>query len=133
MVVTPDNALLVSWGGDSVARIDMATGKVLNPRWITGLSNPRQMAFDTSYRLYLADQLDNAIRRYDNLGTPIQLTLRGAGLTKPFGLAFDSQGFLYATLTGGSLVKRIRIDGDVAVVSDFAAGMRNGGGIAFIG
>ena len=91
------------------------------------------MAFDTSYRLYLADQLNNAVRRYDLLGTPIPLTLRGADLTKPFGLAFDVKGFLYATLTGGSLVKRIRIDGDVAVVSDFAAGMKNGGGIAFIG
>jgi sugar lactone lactonase YvrE len=131
--VTPDGALLVSWGGDSVARVDIETGKVLNPRWITGLSNPRQMAWDTSYRLWLADQLNDAVRRYDLLGTPIPLTLRGAGLVKPFGLAFDSKGFLYATLTGGSLVKRIRIDGDVAVVSDFAAGMRNGGGIAFIG
>ena len=94
VVVTPDGALLVSWGGDSVARVDIATGKVLNPRWITGLSNPRQMAFDTSYRLYLADQLNNAVRRYDLLGTPIPLTLRGADLTKPFGLAFDSKGFL---------------------------------------
>ena len=133
VVVTPDGALLVSWGGDSVARVDMKTGKVLNPRWITGLSNPRQMAWDTSYRLYLADQLNNAVRRYDLLGTPIPLTLQGADLTKPFGLAFDSKGLLYATLTGGSLVKRIRIDGDYAVVSDFAAEMRNGGGIAFIG
>jgi hypothetical protein len=67
------------------------------------------------------------------LGTPIPLSIRGAGLVKPFGLAFDSMCLLYATLTGGSLVKRIRIDGDVAVVSDFAAGMRNGGGITFIG
>jgi sugar lactone lactonase YvrE len=133
VVVTPDGALLVSWGGDSVARVDIATGKVLNPRWITGLSNPRQMAWDTSYRLWLADQLNDAVRRYDMLGTPIPMTIRGAGLVKPFGLAFDSKGLLYATLTGGSLVKRIRIDGDVAVVSDYAAGMRNGGGIAFIG
>ncbi|MFO1144517.1 MAG: LodA/GoxA family CTQ-dependent oxidase [Amaricoccus sp.] len=133
VVCTPDGALLVSWGGGSVARVDKETGRVLNPHWITGLNNPRQMAFDQSYRLYLADQLNNAVRRYDLLGTPIPLTLLGAGLEKPFGLAFDAHGFLYATLTGGSLVKRIRIDGDVAVASDFAAGMRNGGGIAFIG
>ena len=133
VVVTPDGALLVSWGGDSVARVDIATGKVLNPRWITGLSDPRQMAWDASYRLWLADQLNDAVRRFDMLGTPIPLTIRGAGLVKPFGLAFDGKGLLYATLTGGSLVKRIRIDGDVAVVSDFAAGMRSGGGIAFIG
>ena len=106
---------------------------MLNPRWITGLSDPRQMAWDASYRLWLADQLNDAVRRFDMLGTPIPLTIRGAGLVKPFGLAFDGKGLLYATLTGGSLVKRIRIDGDVAVVSDFAAGMRNGGGIAFIG
>jgi hypothetical protein len=133
VVVTPDGALLVSWGGDSVARVDLATGAVLNPRWFTGLSNPRQLAWDTSYRLWLADQLNDAVRRYDMLGAPIPLTIRGAGLVKPSGLAFDGKGLLYATLTGGSLVKRIRIDGDVAVISDFAVGMRNAGGIAFIG
>jgi hypothetical protein len=66
-------------------------------------------------------------------GTPIPLTIRGSGLVKPFGLAFDSKGLLYITLTGGTLVKRMRIDGNVAVVSDFSADMRNGGGIAFIG
>jgi hypothetical protein len=60
VVVTPDGALLVSWGGDSVARVDIATGEVLNPRWIAGLSSPRQMAWDTSYRLWLADQLNDA-------------------------------------------------------------------------
>jgi DNA-binding beta-propeller fold protein YncE len=47
VVVTPDGALLVSWGGDSVARVDMTTGKVIDPHWITNLRNPRQMAFDT--------------------------------------------------------------------------------------
>lgn len=67
------------------------------------------------------------------LGTPIPLTLRGAELTKPFGLAFDSKGLLFSTVTGGTLVKKVRIDGEYAVVSDFAADMRNGGGIAFIG
>ena len=83
VVCTPDGALLVSWGGDSVARVDKGTGKVLNPRWITGLSNPRQMAFDKSYRLYLADQLNNAIRRYDLLGTPIPLTLPARDWSSP--------------------------------------------------
>jgi hypothetical protein len=106
---------------------------VLNPQWIAGLSNPRQMTFDTSYRLHVADQRNNAVRRYDLLGTPIQLTLRGAELTMPFGLAFDSRGLLYASVTGGTLVRKIRIEGDVAIVSDFAAGLPNPGGIAFIG
>jgi len=133
VVVTPDGALLVSWGGAFVARVDSSTGKVIDPRWITGLNNPRQMAFDTSYRLYVADQRDDAVRRYDPLGTPIPLTLRGAQLTRPFGLAFDSTGLLFATVTGGTLVKKIRIEGDYAVVSDFAAGLPNPGGIAFIG
>ncbi len=133
VVVTPDGALLVSWGGDSIARIDIATGKVLHPRWITGLDNPRQMAFDTAYRLHVADQGNNAVRRYDPLGTPIPLIIRGAELTRPFGLAFDAAGLLYATVTGGTLVKRIRIAGDVAVVSDFASGLPNPGGLAFIG
>jgi hypothetical protein len=133
VVVTPDGALLVSWGAASVARVDPGTGKVVNLHWITGLSNPRQMTFDRSYRLHVADQGNNAVRRYDLLGTPIPLTLRGAELTKPFGLAFDSTGLLFATVTGGTLVKKVRIEGDVAVVSDFAAGLPNPGGIAFIG
>lgn len=133
LLITPDNVLLVSWGGSSIARINMKTGEILDPKWITGLKNPRMMAFDTSYRLHVADQLNNAIRRFDMFGTPIPLTIRGSGLVKPFGLAFDSKGLLYITLTGGTLVKRMRIDGNVAVVSDFSADMRNGGGIAFIG
>ncbi len=133
VVVTPDGALLVSWGGASVARVDPTTGKVINPRWITGLNNPRQMTFDTSYRLYVANQGNDAVQRYDLLGTPIPLTLTGAQLTRPFGLAFDSTGLLFATVTRGTLVKKIRIEGDFAVVSDFAAGLPNPGGIAFIG
>jgi hypothetical protein len=133
IVITPDGTLLVAWGGTSVARIDRKTGAVLDPHWITGLNNPRQMAFDTSFRLYVADQRNNAVRRYDPLGTPIPLTLRGAPLTMPFGLAFDVEGLLFASVTRGTLVKKIRIDGDYAVVSDFAAGLPNPGGIAFIG
>lgn len=133
VVVAPDGDLLVSWGGNAVARVDVDTGKVLDPHFLSGLNNPRQMAFDTSHRLYLADQGDNAIRRYDMQDTPIPLTLMGADLPKPFGLAFDAKGLLFATITDGNLVKKIRIDGDVAVVSDFAADLRNGGGIAFIG
>ncbi len=123
----------MSWGGDAIARVDMASGKVLSPRWISGLSNPRQMTFDRSNRLYVADQLNNTIRRFDPNGVPMPLTLRGAGLVKPFGLAFDVAGLLYATITGGSLVKRIRLQGDLAIVSDFAAEMKDGGGIAFLG
>lgn len=133
VAVTPDGALLVSWGGASVARVDPQSGKVINRYWIAGLNNPRQMAFDTSYRLYVADQGDNAVRSFDLLGTPIPLTLTGAQLTRPFGLAFDSTGLLFATVTRGTLVKKIRIEGDFAVVSDFAAGLPNPGGIAFIG
>ncbi|HTU55869.1 MAG TPA: LodA/GoxA family CTQ-dependent oxidase [Acetobacteraceae bacterium] len=133
VVVAPDGALLVSWGGASVARVDSSKGKVINAHWITGLTNPRQMVFDTSYRLYVADQGDDAVRRYDPLGTPIPLTLTGAQLTRPFGLAFDSTGLLFASVTRGTLVKSVRIDGDFAVVSDFAAGLANPGGIAFIG
>ncbi len=133
VAISPDKVLLVSWGGEAIARVDMASGKVLSPRWIGGLSNPRQMAFDRSNRLYVADQLNNTIRRFDPTGVPTSLTLRGAGLVKPFGLAFDVSGLLYATITGGSLVKRIRLQGDIAIVSDFAAEMKNGGGIAFLG
>jgi sugar lactone lactonase YvrE len=133
VVMAPDGALLVSWGGAFVARVDSHTGKVVNPRWISGLNNPRQMTFDTSYRFYVADQGDDAVRRYDLLGTPIPLTLRGAPLTRPFGLAFDSTGLLFASVTRGTLVKKIRIEHDYAVVSDFAAGLPNPGGIAFIG
>ena len=35
----PGRGALVSWGGTSVLRVDIATGKVLDPHWITGLSN----------------------------------------------------------------------------------------------
>jgi streptogramin lyase len=133
IVISPDNALLVSWGSTSVARIDPATGEVLNPHWLTGFRNPRQMTYDTSYRLYVADQLNNAVRRFDLLGTPVSLILRGAELTMPFGLVFDVKGDLYASQTRGRLIKRVQLRGEFGIVSDFADGLPNPGGIVFIG
>lgn len=133
VVVSPDGALLVSWGGTSVARIDPATGAVINLNWLTGFRNPRQMAYDTSYRLYVADQMENAVKRFDPLGTPIPLILRGAELTMPFGLAFDLEGNLYASQTRGQLIKKVELKGEVGIVSDFADGLPNPGGIVFIG
>jgi sugar lactone lactonase YvrE len=133
IVISPDNALLVSWGGTSVARIDPATGEVLNPHWLTGFRNPRQMTYDTSYRLYVADQLNNAVRRFDLLGTPVSLILRGAEVTMPFGLVFDVKGDLYASQTRGRLIKRVQLRGEFGIVSDFADGLPNPGGIVFIG
>lgn len=133
IVVTPDGALLVSWGGASVARIDIATGKVIDLHWLTDFHNPRQMAYDTSYRLYVADQMNNAVRRFDLMGVPIPLILRGATLTMPFGLVFDVKGDLYASQTRGTLIKRVQLKGEVGMVSDFADGLPNPGGVVFIG
>jgi DNA-binding beta-propeller fold protein YncE len=133
IVVTPDGALLVSWGGASVARIDLATGKVIDLHWLTDFHNPRQMAYDTSYRLYVADQMNNAVRRFDLMGVPIPLILRGATLTMPFGLVFDVKGDLYASQTRGTLIKRVQLKGEVGMVSDFADGLPNPGGVVFIG
>lgn len=133
IIIAPDGALLVSWGGTSVARINATTGEIINLNWLTGFRNPRQMAYDTSYRLYVADQLDNGVKRFDPLGAPIPLILRGAELTMPFGLAFNLKGDLFTSQTRGRLIKKVELKGEVGIVSDFADGLPNPGGLVFIG
>ena len=93
VVISPDKSLLVSVvGTGSIARVDPNHGIVKNASWISGLNGPRTMAFDAAQRLYVAISVDNTLRRYSLQGVPIPLNLQGAGLVRPFGLAFDAKG-----------------------------------------
>ena len=93
VVISPDKSLLVSVvGTGSIARVDPNLGIVKNASWISGLNGPRTMAFDAAQRLCVAISVDNTLRRYSLQGVPIPLNLQGAGLVRPFGLAFDAKG-----------------------------------------
>ena len=136
VIISPDGALLVRLAGTgAIARIDPATGTILNPAWITGLNGPRTMAFDAAYRHHVALRFDNTVRRFDLQGTPVPLTLQGANLGLPFGVVFDAQGVLYVSISASNLIQSIAFaeDGVVGFVSDFAAGLPNPGGLVFNG
>jgi sugar lactone lactonase YvrE len=134
VVISPDGALLASVvGSGSIARIDPVAGKILNSQWISGLNKPRTIAFDASQRLTVAISHDHTLRRYDLQGVPLPLSLQGARLQYPFGLAFDAKGMLYVSCSGGTLLKSIIFTDNVGFVSDFATDLPNPGGIVFNG
>lgn len=134
VAVTPDGALLVSCAGtNTVARIDLQTGAVINAAWISGLNGPRGMVFDRHFHLYLGQRWASTVTRYDIDATPLPLTLTGSAIGQPFGLAVDAQDRVYVSNSLRNLVNRITVDGDWGVVEDFATDFPNPGGIVFTG
>jgi hypothetical protein len=134
VAISPDGALLASVvGSGSIARIDPAAGKILDPHWIAGLNAPRSIAFDALQRMIIAIGHDHTLRRYSLQGVPMPLNLQGTDLRYPFGLAFDAKGMLYVSCSGGTLLKSITFTGNDGFVSDFATGLPDPGGIVFNG
>ena len=89
----------------------------------TKFNVPRDMKFDASYNLYIADSSNNAIRRIDH-ATLIVTTVAGTGvagstgdgglataakLNSPRGIAFDSSGNYYITEYSGHRVRKVDI------------------------
>jgi len=97
------------------------------------LSQPRAVAVDRSGNLYIADTLNNRIRKVDTQG--IITTIAGnngsvcadqscnnvpgtmASLTGPEGIAVDGEGNVYLADTGVSFIRRIGLDGIITTVA----------------
>ena len=135
MAMMPDqSALLVSCAATgSVAKVDPATGQVIDPAFLTGLNRPRGIAFDQHWNIYVANQGDNTINRYTTDGRPLPFALTGQALTTPFGLAFDANGVLYVTPAQAAVVQSVTIQGNTGRVATFATGQANPGGLVFNG
>jgi len=86
------------------------------------LNNPQQIAFDEAGNLYIADQLNNCIRKIDQRGviTTVVTNIENSGVV---GLAFAPNGTIY--FSGYSQIFHLSASGTVSVV---AGGLQQGYG-----
>lgn len=132
--LAPDGALLISNNLDgTIARYDPLLRTMLDPKWITGLARPKNMAWDSDGVLYIVERGANRVHRADQDGRQLPFTLQGASLDGPFGIAYDGLGAMFVGSANASAnrIDRIVLSGDTGTVSVFATGMTNPGGMVF--
>lgn len=121
VLAAPGDIYEADFGSGSIKRIS-PTGTV--SVFVSGLSQPSGLAFDSSGNLFVAE-LGN--------GTIVKITPDGSrsnfatGLTQPFGLAFDSAGNLYEGDRSGQIFKFT----PAGTRSTFATGLNIPAGLAF--
>jgi uncharacterized protein (TIGR03437 family) len=110
------------------------------PATSASLNEPEGIAIDANNNLYIADQLNNRIRRVDTQG--IITTFAGTGvagdsgdggsatgatLNQPTGVAADS-GNIYVAERGGNRVRKISPNGTITTIAGTGAGASTGDG-----
>ena len=108
---------------------------MLDPNWITGLSRPKNMAWDLDGNLFVAQRAISTVTKYDHRGRSLPFTLSGIPLDGPFGIAFDGAATMYVSSANptANRIDAIALQGEQGIVSAFASGMANPGGVAFQG
>ena len=94
------------------------------------LNNPAGVAVDGYGNIYIADQLNNRIRKVDALGTITTVAgngsagytgdggpATGATLRWPAGISVDWQGFLYIADSGNHAIRRVDPSGTISTVA----------------
>lgn len=136
LAVAPDGALLIAEENlGRIMRYDPLLQKMLDPYWIRNLNRPKNMAWDALGNLYVVQRGSNTVTKYDPTGAPLPFTLTGVQLNGPFGIAYDGNVTLYVSSANppANLINAITLLGDRGVVSVFAPGMANPGGVVFQG
>jgi sugar lactone lactonase YvrE len=134
VAVAPDGALLIAEQNlGRIMRMDPLLGTMLDPYWIPNLNRPKNMAWDSYGNLYVVQRGSNTVTKYDPDGKPLPFTLTGEKLNGPFGIAFDGISTLYVSSANppANLINAIALQGDQGVVTTFAPGMANPGGVVF--
>jgi trimeric autotransporter adhesin len=101
-----------------------------SPATTVPLREPMAVALDANGNLYIADDIDNRIRKvnaagvistYAGTGIPGYSGDRGqaasAQINSPTGLALDAAGNLYVADEGNAVVRRIAVDGTINTVA----------------
>lgn len=91
-----------SYNTGSVSTVDLATGAVINPSFITGLSGGFQITLDQADHLYVTNYYAGTVGKYDALTGAIINATFVTGLSNPYGVAVSADGRLYVT-NGGSI------------------------------
>jgi sugar lactone lactonase YvrE len=111
--------------GDSGASGDLGAATSAQLDWPTGL------ALGRNGDLYIADSLNNRIRRVDGLLGTITTVVGGASLSIPFGVAFRSDDTLFIADSGHNRVLEISRSGDILTVAGTGSeGLSGDGGAA---
>jgi sugar lactone lactonase YvrE len=108
------------------------------------LSEVYDIAFDNEDDLFLADNGNNRVRKVD--GNGVITTFAGTGdaetsgdggpaakaaLNGPYGVAFDANGNLYVSESGGNRVRKIDVDGIISTMAGTGEpGFSGDGGLA---
>lgn len=108
------------------------------------LNNPNEVSFDASGNLYIADWLNNRVRKVDK-STGIISTIAGTGtagyngdgiaataaqINGPCGIIFDNTGNIYIAEYGGARVRKINIGtGNISTIAGTGSFGYNGDGI----
>lgn len=139
VAIAPDGALLIAEQNlGRIMRYDPLLQKMIDPFWIRNLNRPKNMAWDALGNLYVVERGSNTVTKFDPSGSPLPFTLSGVQLNGPFGIAYDGDMTLYVSSANqpANLINAITLqgnEGDQGVVSVFAPGMANPGGVAFQG
>jgi DNA-binding beta-propeller fold protein YncE len=95
------------------------------PGTSASLNNPRDIEIGPDGKVYIADELNNRIRRYDPVSGTVT-TVAGNGvaglsgdegpataaqLNRPTGIAFDSNGWLYIADQYNHRIRRVNLEG----------------------
>lgn len=108
---------------DSIQTINANTQEELEMTDMgVAFSHPTGLAADEEGNLYIADTLENAIRKVTPDG---ELTTFASGLSEPMGLCWKA-GILYAAETGANRIVKIQDGMITPVAGDGTDGMRDG-------
>lgn len=81
------------------------------------LDQPYGVAVDSGGNFYIADRLNNVVRKVTAGGTISTVAVTLGPLTQPFGVAVDSAGNLYIADTGNSVIRKVNTVGVISTVA----------------
>lgn len=106
-----DFLYLVEQGGNKVSRY-FTDGTVDDANFITGVSTPSHMAFDSSLNIYLTGFTSGYVAKYALDGTVINSNFLTSGLANPLGIAVNpSNGEIFVVNNGNNQVSKYQADG----------------------
>jgi len=113
------NILVTNAGNGTISEFD-SSGGLINSSFISGLSSPVGIAFDSSGNIYVANSGAGAIAKFDSSGGLINSTFI-SGLSSPNSLTFDGSGNVYVANSGANTILEYNSSG--TFIKTFASGV----------
>ena len=126
--VRADNLFVSDYGNHTVVKIDSSgVGTV----FISSITNPAGLAFDSLGNLYVANANSNLIEKFSSTGTDLGV-FASTGMNNPAAMVFDGSGNLYVANRAINTVEKFSSAGtDLGVFADASDGLSIPTGLAF--